>query len=127
MLPAIGTAPFSTTPLKAVRVSVPSGVVIAIGVVPSACSCAAVTTVPPIVTDRNPSAAATAMVPVLRSLVSGPPGPSTSPCSSTSVCPVAAPLPSTGTIDGPPAPSVWPWMVMVSVVGDVFPSPSVML
>ncbi|VTY37457.1 Uncharacterised protein [Xylophilus ampelinus] len=105
----------------------PAGVSITTGVVPRACSWASVTTVPPTVTLRSPSGVLSWMLPVVRSEVSGPAGPSTRPRSFTSAWPAALPLPSTTTRPGPLPASVWPWMVMVRVLVEVSPSASVMV
>ena len=72
----------------------------------------------------RPSAAAIAIVPPVASLASAG---LVSPCSNTSVAPAAAPLLSTGTMDGPLAASVRPLTVMVSVVLLVSPSLSVIV
>ncbi|VTY37456.1 Uncharacterised protein [Xylophilus ampelinus] len=124
-VPPVGTPPTVALAVKPVSTSVPSPVSMLTGVVPRADSCAGVSVVPPTVTLCRPSAALTVMLPLVRSDVSGPPAPSTRPASRTSAWPVAAPLPSTGTMPG--VPSVRPWMVMVRVLVEVSPSASVMV
>ncbi|MNU72974.1 hypothetical protein D3C71_624480 [compost metagenome] len=111
--------------VKPVSTSVPRGVSMVTGVVPRFASSASVSVRLPTVTLRMPSLAETTIVPVVRSRVSGPAGPSTSPRSCTSACPVAAPLPSTAPMAG--SPSRRPWMVIVSVAVLVSPSASVIV
>ena len=78
----------------------------------SASSCATVNSWPPMVTLTMPSPAVTVIVPVVVSVV---PPVGVKPLSYTVAWPVAAPpFPSTGRICG--APSVWPLIVMVSVL-----------
>ena len=122
----MGTPPTLLPPAKPVSTMVPSGESMVTLVVDSACSCASVTGVPPIVMLLRPSGADRSRVPVVRSAVSGPPMPSTRPRSSTEISPAApGPLPSTGVIAG--TPSVWPLTVSVSVAVLVSPSPSVIV
>ena len=101
--------PTVVSTVKPVRVSSPLLVVMVTGVVPRALICARVTRVPSMRRLSRPSSALRVMLPVPVSLVSAT---VVRPASNTVVSPVAAPLPSTGVIDGPP--SVTPSMVMVS-------------
>ena len=120
MSPPSGALP---VPLKPVRVNVPSPVSMTCGLPLSACSWATVRVRPPILTLVRPSGLPTVMLPAVVSLVSPA---LVSPRSSTLTWPVTdGPLPSTGTMLGPP--SVVPLMVMVSVVLLGSPSASVIV
>ena len=79
-----------------------------------ASSCATVKVTPPMVTSFRPSGAVTVRLPVVVSLLVAASLPPLRPDSWTVASPVAPPLPSTGVICG--APSVWPLMVIVSVL-----------